>query len=236
VTQGSTPPGWYDDGTGTRRWWDGSGWTDHTQAGAGAPADGGPTHVRGAQPSWQPQPQQPQQPAYAQGYPQQQPGQPGQPGQVSWVRRNQALAAVLAVVVALVLLGGAVGLALALGGDDGDDDGIETRTAPASTETVESEPSEPESTEPEPEPSQSSGPSEPLDPSDPGATTCGQVRAATPEELVDLLDRAAREDGSPEAQEYLDLPDAQKRQFAEIMPTLCAGEDDDTALDDIDGF
>jgi Protein of unknown function (DUF2510) len=25
----SVPPGWYDDGTGQRRWWDGTQWTDH---------------------------------------------------------------------------------------------------------------------------------------------------------------------------------------------------------------
>ncbi|MCL2315657.1 MAG: DUF2510 domain-containing protein, partial [Actinomycetia bacterium] len=23
--------GWYDDGTGTRRWWDGQNWTDRVQ-------------------------------------------------------------------------------------------------------------------------------------------------------------------------------------------------------------
>lgn len=26
-----TPPGWYDDGHGARRWWDGSRWTEHVQ-------------------------------------------------------------------------------------------------------------------------------------------------------------------------------------------------------------
>lgn len=26
-----TPSGWYDDGTGTMRWWDGQGWTESTQ-------------------------------------------------------------------------------------------------------------------------------------------------------------------------------------------------------------
>lgn len=30
-------PGWYDDGTGTQRWWDGRGWTGHTRP-AGAQA------------------------------------------------------------------------------------------------------------------------------------------------------------------------------------------------------
>lgn len=41
----STPPGWYDDGSGRQRWWDGTQWTDHyldEQGGGGAaPAAGG---------------------------------------------------------------------------------------------------------------------------------------------------------------------------------------------------
>lgn len=28
----TTPPGWYDDGHGAQRWWDGAQWTEHTQA------------------------------------------------------------------------------------------------------------------------------------------------------------------------------------------------------------
>lgn len=35
----STPAGWYDDGSGQKRWWDGSGWTAHVAASAA------PTHV-----------------------------------------------------------------------------------------------------------------------------------------------------------------------------------------------
>lgn len=34
------PPGWYDDGTGTLRWWDGTIWTEHTASGAPTAASG----------------------------------------------------------------------------------------------------------------------------------------------------------------------------------------------------
>ena len=34
----TTPPGWYDDGLGTVRWWDGVQWTSHVAAPAGGPA------------------------------------------------------------------------------------------------------------------------------------------------------------------------------------------------------
>ncbi|MCR2783785.1 MULTISPECIES: DUF2510 domain-containing protein [unclassified Microbacterium] len=41
----TTPPGWYDDGSGTQRWWDGSAWTEHVQpqAPAGYPGYAGQT-------------------------------------------------------------------------------------------------------------------------------------------------------------------------------------------------
>lgn len=45
---GTTPSGWYDDGHGTMRWWDGARWTDHvapagtdTHVDVPPPADGG---------------------------------------------------------------------------------------------------------------------------------------------------------------------------------------------------
>ncbi len=31
MTSPKTPAGWYDDGRGALRWWDGDGWTEHTQ-------------------------------------------------------------------------------------------------------------------------------------------------------------------------------------------------------------
>lgn len=42
------PAGWYDDGSGRQRWWDGSGWTEHTVSTEPAtprPVDGGTTSV-----------------------------------------------------------------------------------------------------------------------------------------------------------------------------------------------
>ncbi len=42
MTHGTTPPGWYDDGQGAQRWWDGNGWTEHTQPAAPAQAPQAP--------------------------------------------------------------------------------------------------------------------------------------------------------------------------------------------------
>lgn len=43
---GPTPsqPGWYPDGDGNERWYDGNGWTDHVRGAAAAPADGPASH------------------------------------------------------------------------------------------------------------------------------------------------------------------------------------------------
>lgn len=115
--QGGTPAGWYPDGSGGQRWWDGRQWTEHTQPAAGQ------------QPQ---QPQQPQQQGYgaqgysAQGYGQQGYGQQGYGGQ-SWEQQPSSggkkvngkllgivggvvVAVVVALVLVFVLLGG--------GGDD----------------------------------------------------------------------------------------------------------------------
>jgi hypothetical protein len=90
--QPSTPPGWYPDGQGGQRWWDGNQWTEHTQppqggpAAPAAPSSAGdlPTQVAPNRASGYPQPgQQPQQPqqgvygAPAGGGYGQQAGQPG---------------------------------------------------------------------------------------------------------------------------------------------------------------
>lgn len=109
--QPSTPPGWYPDGQGGQRWWDGTQWTEHTQPPEGGasgtpatPPTPGPSdqatvvapnraadfNQGGAQPGYgQPAAQQPpaQQPYGQQpGQPgaQQGWGQPGQPGQQGW--------------------------------------------------------------------------------------------------------------------------------------------------------
>lgn len=60
----TTPPGWYDDGSGTQRWWDGSRWTQHTHAGPPAPMAPQP---RSSQPFSEP-------PTYSQTPPIPQPG------------------------------------------------------------------------------------------------------------------------------------------------------------------
>lgn len=81
----TTPPGWYDDGQGGRRWWDGSQWGPPGQqppaAPGGAPDLGKPTGGPPSTPPSTPPPTQqlPQQPGY--GQPGQQYGAPGgQPG------------------------------------------------------------------------------------------------------------------------------------------------------------
>ena len=95
----TTPPGWYDDGQGGRRWWDGTAWA--------APGQG-PSETPGFQSYAAPQP------AYA---PQQPYGQ--QPyGQQPAPKKRTGL--VIGIVAALVLVGGGIVAAvLLLGGGDG---------------------------------------------------------------------------------------------------------------------
>src|SRR6478609_5072568 len=38
----STPPGWFDDGHGAQRWWDGTQWTEHTQTVPNTPVPASP--------------------------------------------------------------------------------------------------------------------------------------------------------------------------------------------------
>lgn len=41
-----TPPGWYPDGSGVLRYWDGTQWTQHVQAGSALPVPGGARSVQ----------------------------------------------------------------------------------------------------------------------------------------------------------------------------------------------
>lgn len=114
----TTPPGWYDDGQGGRRWWDGTAWA--------APGQG-PAETPGFQ-SYEQQPsyaaQQPSgpPPAYA---PQQPYGQ-----QPPASKKRTGL--IIGIVAALVLIGGGILAAvLLLGGSDGPSSGDPAATVQA---------------------------------------------------------------------------------------------------------
>lgn len=74
----SVPPGWYRDSAGAMRYWDGSGWTQSVEPGAGVEPDPGrgPTHGHGQAPV-QPSPY-PGAPASPPGAPAPYPGTQGQ--------------------------------------------------------------------------------------------------------------------------------------------------------------
>ncbi|MDT9593280.1 DUF2510 domain-containing protein [Nocardioides zeae] len=106
----STPPGWYDDGSGTTRWWDGERWSD-------APPAGGPSAGQEA-PAWQAGPA-----PYASAYGSEQPGQGFGGGSATGGAGGTGggkgrLAAVLALVLVIVGAGGASLFFLLRGGDD----------------------------------------------------------------------------------------------------------------------
>ncbi len=73
----ATPPGWYDDGHGAQRWWDGTRWTEHVQPPAPEPA-AAPAAQAPAAPAPAPAAEASAAPApVASGYPAGYPGQPG---------------------------------------------------------------------------------------------------------------------------------------------------------------
>lgn len=156
----STPPGWYDDGSGTTRWWDGQRWTDGPPAGTDAPSDpsGEVTTVRPAQ---QPTQQPTQQPSAGQGAPYgQQGGYAGSSGQPYGAapggyaaptpygspaagsasgggKKGKGLKIALVVVLVLVLVGGGGAAYWLLRGDDGGEEATDDPEVAAVTDAVE---------------------------------------------------------------------------------------------------
>lgn len=221
MTQGTTPPGWYDDGRGQQRWWDGQRWTEHLRTAQPPPPPPGP-----AGPGWQPEPR-------------------GSRTTLLWSLVGGGLVLVAALAVVLVVVFG--------GDDDGDDDSDTAGGPPSSQSSSDGDSAEGGATasaapEPLATPETSAAP-EPPDPADPDggggagsdnveAMTCGEIRAMSTDQLLDLLDTAAALDAVTDdsAQEYLDLPDSTRRAFAEQLPTACLGEADGTTLGELDSF
>ncbi|MEO9324086.1 DUF4878 domain-containing protein [Nocardioides sp. C4-1] len=132
----TTPPGWYDDGQGGRRWWDGSQWAAPGQGpseqpnptqqlpqqgaeGYGRPGQPQQGYGQPGQPGQQGQPYG-QQPGYGQ-QPNAQQGQPGfgQQGGYGGPPKKKKTGLIIGIVVAvLVVIGGGVAAALLLGGGD----------------------------------------------------------------------------------------------------------------------
>lgn len=136
---GPTPgqPGWYPDGEGHQRWFDGNAWTEHVQPGSAddstvvvPPSGPGTAELPqaggyGVVPPPEPAGSQSGQPAF---------GQPpfGQPPQES----GKGLWIALAVLAVLLLIGVmVVGALLLLGGDEGDDQGTDETTTSDTPET-----------------------------------------------------------------------------------------------------
>lgn len=112
---GTTPdqPGWYPDGDGGERWYDGNDWTDHVRDAAASE----PTAVIPG-PPW---------------------GQPTSPAQLQ-VGRGLQIALAIGGVLLLIAVGVVGGFVL-LGGEDDQAAGSDETTSPSESETVATDPS-----------------------------------------------------------------------------------------------
>ncbi len=130
---GPTPsqPGWYDDGSGRERWFDGNAWTDHVRDEQGA-GEGGPETAPIVGDSTVVVPAA------------QQPGSPPATAQLQQLQvgGGKGLRITIAVLGALVLVAVVVvGVLLLVGRDDDNDRGSDDATSPSVTETTPDAPS-----------------------------------------------------------------------------------------------
>ena len=202
-TTGPPPAGWYPDGQGSHRWWDGSAWTEQTGGSPGAPAPGlGGSDSEATQVRPGPLPGQgyPQQGYPQQGYPGPAPGAawtgfPGGPGlppgpQKTGVNKVLVGAIVGAVALVVVLVGV---LALTLGGDEPDDAASDPTTSdgPSAEESSSPEESEEPSEEPSDEGDAGSGGGVPA--GDPATAAEGYLEARDSGDFVTVCELSSRE-------------------------------------------
>jgi len=207
---GQPPAGWYPDGRGAQRWWDGSGWTEHTGGSPGGPPPGAPAAPPPPPPRPQPPVQSPpgppgpppSQPPPGQSFGWQRPGAPGPsggyapagppPGPPQKSRKGLLIGGVVAAVLLVVGLG--VVLALTLGGSDPSDDTASPGGDDSSTGSAD-DPDESTGTDEPSQPSESGGTggSDAGGSDDPAATAVEYLEAQLAVDLVRLCELSSEE-------------------------------------------